>query len=35
MAKDRFHNAVRAALEKEGWTITADYEGNERWRCRF
>jgi hypothetical protein len=24
MAKDRFHNAVRAALEKEGWTITAD-----------
>jgi hypothetical protein len=24
MAKDRFHNEVRAALEKEGWTITAD-----------
>lgn len=24
MAKDRFHNAVRAALEKEGWIITAD-----------
>lgn len=24
MAKDRFHNAVRNALEKEGWTITAD-----------
>lgn len=24
MAKDRFHNAVRTALEKEGWTITAD-----------
>ena len=25
MAKDRFHNVVRKALEKEGWTITADY----------
>jgi hypothetical protein len=24
MAKDRFHDAVRMALEKEGWTITAD-----------
>jgi XisH protein len=24
MAKDRFHNAVRTALEKEGWIITAD-----------
>ncbi|MDF5725759.1 MAG: XisH family protein [Rhizonema sp. PD38] len=24
MAKDRFHYAVRNALEKEGWTITAD-----------
>ena len=24
MAKDRFHYAVRTALEKEGWTITAD-----------
>ena len=24
MAKDRFHNAVRTALEKENWTITAD-----------
>jgi hypothetical protein len=24
MAKDRFHNAVKTALEKEGWTITAD-----------
>lgn len=24
MAKDRFHNVVRTALEKEGWTITAD-----------
>lgn len=24
MAKDRFHNAVRTALEKQGWTITAD-----------
>jgi len=24
MAKDRFHNAVKNALEKEGWTITAD-----------
>lgn len=24
MAKDRFHNAVRTALEKEAWTIIAD-----------
>lgn len=24
MAKDRFHNAVKTALEKEGWTIIAD-----------
>ncbi|QSJ14498.1 XisH family protein [Nostoc sp. UHCC 0702] len=24
MAKDRFHDAVRIALEKEGWIITAD-----------
>jgi XisH protein len=24
MAKDRFHEAVRTALEKEGWVITAD-----------
>ncbi|HBE21488.1 MAG TPA: fatty-acid oxidation protein subunit alpha [Cyanobacteria bacterium UBA11149] len=24
MAKDRFHNIVRTALEKEGWQITAD-----------
>lgn len=24
MAKDRFHNAVKIAIEKEGWTITAD-----------
>lgn len=24
MAKDRFHNAVRTGLEKEGWVITAD-----------
>jgi hypothetical protein len=24
MAKDRFHDAVRIALEKEKWTITAD-----------
>ncbi|NJK73585.1 MAG: hypothetical protein HC849_15425 [Oscillatoriales cyanobacterium RU_3_3] len=24
MAKDRFHDVVRAALEKEGWRITAD-----------
>ncbi|NET02342.1 MAG: fatty-acid oxidation protein subunit alpha [Sphaerospermopsis sp. SIO1G1] len=24
MAKDRFHNAVRTALEKEEWLITAD-----------
>ena len=29
MAKDRFHNVVRNALEKEGWKITADpYEIN-------
>ncbi len=29
MAKDRFHNIVRNALEKEGWNITADpYEVN-------
>ncbi|MBE9208849.1 XisH family protein [Nostoc sp. LEGE 06077] len=29
MAKDRFHNIVRNALEKEFWTITADpYEIN-------
>ncbi|UKP00379.1 XisH family protein [Nostoc sp. UHCC 0870] len=29
MAKDRFHNIVRNALEKEGWKITADpYEIN-------
>jgi len=29
MAKDRFHDAVRMALEKEGWSITADpYEIN-------
>lgn len=29
MAKDRFHNAVRIALEKEGWLITDDpYELN-------
>jgi XisH protein len=29
MAKDRFHNIVRKALEKEGWKITADpYEVN-------
>jgi XisH protein len=29
MAKDRFHNVVRTALEKEGWRITADpYEIN-------
>lgn len=29
MAKDRFHNVVRTALEKEGWQITADpYEIN-------
>ena len=29
MAKDRFHNAVRTALEKEGWVITDDpYELN-------
>jgi hypothetical protein len=24
MAKDLFHNAVKAALEKDGWTITHD-----------
>lgn len=24
MAKDRFHDVVRTALEKEGWQITAD-----------
>jgi hypothetical protein len=24
MAKDKFHDAVRRGLEKEGWTITAD-----------
>lgn len=24
MARDRFHGIVRTALEKEGWTITAD-----------
>jgi hypothetical protein len=24
MARDRFHNAVKTALEKDGWTITAD-----------
>jgi predicted aspartyl protease len=23
-AKDRFHNAVKIALEKDGWTITED-----------
>lgn len=29
MAKDRFHDVVRTALEKEGWQITADpYEIN-------
>lgn len=29
MGKDRFHNVVRAALEKDGWKITADpYEIN-------
>jgi XisH protein len=29
MAKDRFHNVVRNALEKEGWIITDDpYEIN-------
>ncbi len=29
MAKDRFHNVVRTALEKEGWVITDDpYELN-------
>lgn len=24
MAKDRFHNSVRAGLEKEGWKVTDD-----------
>lgn len=24
MAKDLFHDAVRRALEKDGWVITAD-----------
>ena len=24
MARDLFHDAVRHALEKDGWTITAD-----------
>ncbi|NEQ97649.1 MAG: fatty-acid oxidation protein subunit alpha [Cyanothece sp. SIO2G6] len=24
MGKDRFHDVVRTALEKDGWTITAD-----------
>lgn len=24
MARDLFHNSVRTALEKEGWTITHD-----------
>ncbi len=24
MVKDRFHNVVRSALEKENWQITAD-----------
>ncbi|MEM8638509.1 MAG: XisH family protein [Cyanobacteria bacterium P01_G01_bin.54] len=24
MARDRFHNIVRTAIEKEGWQITAD-----------
>ena len=29
MAKDRFHNIVKVALEKQGWQITADpYELN-------
>ncbi|MGH7999462.1 MAG: XisH family protein, partial [Brasilonema sp.] len=29
MAKDRFHNIVKHALEKDGWKITADpYEIN-------
>ncbi|MBE9054308.1 XisH family protein [Nostocales cyanobacterium LEGE 11386] len=29
MARDRFHNIVRNALEKDGWNITADpYEIN-------
>jgi hypothetical protein len=29
MAKDRFHNIVKKALEKDGWKITADpYEIN-------
>jgi XisH protein len=25
MAKDRFHQVVRTALEKEGWQITDDF----------
>jgi hypothetical protein len=25
VAKDRFHNVVRTALEKEGWQITEDF----------
>lgn len=25
MAKDRFHDSVKNALEKEGWTITHDF----------
>jgi hypothetical protein len=25
MAKDRFHDVVRVALEKEGWQITAEF----------
>lgn len=24
MAKDKFHDNVRTALQKEGWTITAE-----------
>ncbi len=29
MAKDKFHNVVKNALEKDGWNITADpYEIN-------
>ena len=24
MAKDTYHDAVRRAIEKEGWTITAE-----------
>ncbi len=24
MARDKFHQEVRAALENDGWTITAD-----------